>query len=101
ILPQNENLPQAWRVDLGPEWERIQETWLHTLGNLTLTGYNSEYSDRPFIEKRDMKGGFRESPLHLNKGLGSLDHWNEAAIQERAAQQASQAILAWLAPSLE
>ena len=44
----------AWQEALGTEWQRIQQTWLHTLGNLTLTGYNSEYSDRPFIEKRDM-----------------------------------------------
>jgi len=43
------------------EWERIQETWLHTLGNLTLTGYNPEYSDHPFAKKRDMDGGFKES----------------------------------------
>jgi uncharacterized protein DUF1524 len=46
ILPQNENLSAQWRTDLGPEWERIQKTYLHTLGNLTLTGYNPEYSDR-------------------------------------------------------
>lgn len=39
---------------------------LHTLGNLTRTGYNSEYSDRPFVEKRDMPGGFKQSPLVLN-----------------------------------
>src|SRR5207253_10880297 len=63
ILPQNENLSAKWREALGPEWKRIQETWLHTLGNLTLTGYNSEYSDRPFTEKRDMQKGFKESPL--------------------------------------
>jgi len=61
ILPQNEDLSAAWQSALGPDWERIRQTWLHTLGNLTLTGYNSEYSDRPFAEKRDMKGGFRES----------------------------------------
>ena len=54
IMPQNEALPAAWQTELGPEWQRVQETWLHTLGNLTLTGYNSEYSDRPFAEKRDM-----------------------------------------------
>src|SRR5213076_2566159 len=58
ILPQNENLPVQWKTELGPGWGRIQKTYLHTLGNLTLTGYNSEYSDRPFLEKRDMKGGF-------------------------------------------
>ena len=72
ILPQNENLSTTWREALGPEWQRVQETWLHTLGNLTLTGYNTEYSDRPFAEKRNMKGGFKESPLRVNEGLGAL-----------------------------
>ncbi|MBT8508718.1 hypothetical protein AZH53_09905 [Methanomicrobiaceae archaeon CYW5] len=100
ILPQNENLSPRWPEDLGPEWQRIQETYLHTLGNLTLTGYNSEYSDRPFAEKRDMEGGFRHSPIKLNTGLGSLDAWNEAAIQERAKRLAEQATEVWAAPSL-
>src|SRR5438445_3384571 len=54
ILPQNENLSSEWQAELGPEWERIQQTYLHTLGNLTLTGYNPELSDRPSVEKRDM-----------------------------------------------
>lgn len=72
ILPQNENMSDSWKSDLGPEWERIQKTYLHTLGNLTLTGYNSEYSDRPFSEKRDMPGGFAQSPLRLNESLRTL-----------------------------
>ena len=63
IMPQNEDLSAEWREALGEDWERVHETWLHTLGNLTLTGYNSEYSDHPFPKKRDMQGGFRESPL--------------------------------------
>ena len=88
ILPQNKNLSAAWREALNQEAPRVQETWLHTLGNLTLTGYNAEYSDRPFREKRDMKGGFKESPLRLNKDLGALDAWNEATIQQRAKQLA-------------
>src|SRR5690606_36550269 len=41
IMPHHEDLPAAWREALGPEWQRIHQTWLHTLGNLTLTGYNS------------------------------------------------------------
>ena len=57
ILPQNENLSPKWREALGPEWQRIQQTWLHTLGNLTLTGYNSEYSDHPF--QREARHGRR------------------------------------------
>jgi hypothetical protein len=56
ILPQNENLSKEWKEALGAEWERIRDTWLHTLGNLTLTSYNSEYSDRPFVEKRPHRG---------------------------------------------
>ena len=48
-MPQNENLLTAWREALGSEWQQVQERWLHTLGNLTLTGYNSEYSDRSFL----------------------------------------------------
>src|SRR5690625_125491 len=55
ILPQNENLSAKWREALGSDWQRVQESWLHSLGNLTLTGYNAEYSDRPFAEKRDMQ----------------------------------------------
>ena len=100
ILPQNENLSQAWREALGPDWKRVQETWLHTLGNLTLTGYNAEYSDRPFPEKRDMPGGFRESPLHLNQGLAQVEVWNEEAIRQRADRLARQAVKVWPAPSL-
>lgn len=100
ILPQNENLSAEWRRCLGPEWERIQQTWLHTIGNLTLTGYNSEYSDHPFTTKRDMKGGFRESPLRLNAGLGQLEEWNEQAIQDRAVRLATVALEVWSLPKL-
>jgi predicted transport protein len=100
ILPQNENLSAVWREALGPDWQRVHETWLHTLGNLTLTGYNAEYSDRPFAEKRDMKGGFKESPLRLNEGLGALDMWNEAAIQSRAQRLADLAASVWVRPSI-
>lgn len=100
ILPQNENLSAKWRAALGPEWQRVQGTWLHTLGNLTLTGYNAEYSDRPFAEKRDMPGGFEESPLRLNEGLGALDTWGEAAIQARANQLAEKAAKVWAPPAL-
>ncbi|MGB3516421.1 MAG: DUF1524 domain-containing protein [Elainellaceae cyanobacterium] len=100
ILPQNENLSQPWQEALGPEWQRIQQTWLHTLGNLTLTGYNPEYSDRPFPNKRDIPGGFKESPLKLNAGLGQIEIWNEAAIQARADRLAELAVGVWKAPAI-
>ena len=72
----------------------------HTLGNLTLTGYNAEYSDRKFGDKRDMQGGFKESPLRLNECLGALDTWNEGAIKMRAKRLAEQAMQVWAAPAL-
>ncbi len=100
ILPQNPDLVAEWRGALGSEWQRVQEQWLHTLGNLTLTGYNSEYSDRPFPEKRDLEGGFKNSPLKLNEGLGSIERWDEAAIQARAARLATGALNVWRAPML-
>jgi len=101
IPPQNENLSAQWKADLGPEWQRIQKTYLHTLGNLTLTGYNSEYSDRPFADKRDMHGGFKESPLRLNQGLGNLEVWDEEAIRQRAGRLAEQVAKVWAAPALD
>ncbi len=100
ILPQNEHLSAGWRESLGPDWKRIQETWLHTLGNLTLTGYNSEYSDRTFAKKRDMKGGFKESPLRLNEGLGQYEEWTEETIKSRAAKLARKAKSVWPIPKL-
>ena len=100
IMPQNESLSAKWREELGSEWQQVQERWLHTLGNLTLTGYNSEYSDRPFAEKRDMQGGFRESPLRLNEGLRALETWDKDAILQRAEQLAAQAAKVWAPPLL-
>ena len=95
IMPQNEDLSAEWRSDLGTQWEQVHETWLHTLGNLTLTGYNSEYSDRPFAEKRDMEGGFRMSPLRLNEGIGSLERWDERAIRVRVTRLSDVAASVW------
>jgi hypothetical protein len=100
ILPQNDNLSAEWQAALGPQWEGVQQIWLHTLGNLTLTGYNSEYSDRPFPEKRAMVGGFKDSPLKLNEGLGQLEEWNEDAIRTRAGKLAELALDVWIAPTL-
>ena len=101
ILPQNPNLTTQWRDALGHDWRSVQEKWLHTLGNLTLTGYNPEYSDKEFQKKRDMSGGFRDSPLQLNTCLRQLNAWNESEIQSRANRLARMALEVWPAPHLE
>ena len=100
IMPQNPNLSEEWKQELGPEWKMIHETWLHTLGNLTLTGYNSEYSDRSFVEKRDMENGFKDSPIKLNQTLRNIDVWNEGAITERAKALSDIAVKVWESPKL-
>jgi uncharacterized protein with ParB-like and HNH nuclease domain/predicted transport protein len=100
ILPQNENLSPAWRAELGPEWQQVHSTYLHTIGNLTLTGYNSELSDRPFLEKRQLEGGFDESPLRLNATVAHHEHWNKDEILRRAQVLAEKAAHIWAAPAL-
>lgn len=95
ILPQTRNLSPAWRDMLGGNWPDVQERYLHTVGNLTLTGYNSEYGARPFNEKRDMEGGFKDSPLRLNRGLGTLERWDAGTIQQRGRELAERAVKVW------
>lgn len=118
IMPQNEALSAAWQADLGPEWHRIQQTWLHTLGNLTLTGYNSEYRDYPFIFKRDQVKnkdgdpvGFAHSPLRLNQQsfeidnqqftLSSVPKWTEGSIIARSNALSTKALSVWQPPKLD
>ena len=100
IMPQNKNLSSAWQADLGTGWQEVQKKYLHTIGNLTLTAYNSEMSDRSFMEKMNMPGGFKESALRLNRYVVSLNEWNEQHIQERAKELAKKAESIWPYPSL-
>lgn len=93
ILPQNKNLSKEWKEMLGENWESIQKKYLHTIGNLTLTGYNPELSDKPFLEKRNMSGGFKDSPIRLNNDLATLDQWNEEEILKRGNSLAEKAMI--------
>ena len=95
VMPQNEDLRPEWRAMLGADWKKVQEVWLHRLGNLTLTGYNSTYSDRPFVEKKTIAGGFNESPLRLNKPLREQSVWNAEAIEKRGKDLAEKALAVW------
>ena len=102
IMPQTDKLDPQWLRDLGNDWKFVQATYLHTLGNLTLTRYNSQYGARPFVEKRDLpEVGFASSPLNLNQGLGTLDRWDLAAIQHRAARLTRRALEVWPLPVVD
>lgn len=100
IMPQGEPLSPRWQNDLGTDWKRIHQEYIHSIGNLTLTGYNSEYSNKPFLSKRDMKGGFRESPLRLNSGLGQIMVWNEEEILKRTERLVGYALKVWPLPQV-
>jgi len=105
ILPQFNNdaegISDVWRRELGDDWKNVWEKYRHTLGNLTLTGYNSEYSNHSFGEKCNMEGGFVHSPLRLNKNIGTESKWNKESIERRAADLADKAILVWRTPALD
>lgn len=101
IMPQSSNLKDEWKTMLGPNWREIQKTYLHTIGNLTLTAYNSEMSDNPFMIKMEMEGGFKESALWLNAYLVKLTEWNEQRIKERAALLSDKAKQIWQYPDLK
>ncbi|MCQ2825888.1 DUF262 and DUF1524 domain-containing protein [Helicobacter pylori] len=99
IMPQT--LEPEWEKDLGENFKAIHEKYLHTIGNLTLTGYNSEYSNKPFKEKRDMENGFKQSPLRLNQSLKDLESFGEKEIEKRANDLADWALKIWTYPILE
>jgi uncharacterized protein with ParB-like and HNH nuclease domain/predicted transport protein len=100
IMPQNENLSDEWKKELGEKWREVHDKYLHTIGNLTLTGYNPELSDKSFKEKRDMEGGFADSPIRLNGSLAKLGHWNEKEILNRANILSDLAVQIWGFPEL-
>ena len=98
ILPQNPHLSEQWRDELGPTiWQETQKEYVHTIGNLTLTAYNSEMSDHPFHE---VEVGLAYSPLHLNAGLGQVARWNAEAIELRAQRLVERAFQIWGLPEL-
>ena len=85
IMPQNKNLSSAWQKMLGQDnWKETQEKYLHTLGNLSLTGYNSEYSDLPFKEKKLKIEEVSTKVVILNSDIKSTDVWNADVIEKRA-----------------
>jgi len=97
IMPQNEKPPAPWKKMLGPSWRRDHDVWLHRLGNLTLTGYNSTYQDRPFEEKKTIPGGFNESAVRLNKYVREQTRWTPKEIEKRGEKLADSALEIWRA----
>ena len=86
IMPQSIGGVLEWQQMLGDDWQAIHESWLHRLGNLTLTAYNSRYSNRPFAQKKAIKGGFEQSAVRLNEYVRQKDRWTTSAMEERVTR---------------
>ncbi len=96
IMPQH--LTPQWIEELGDDYEDIHETWLHRLANLTLTAYNSKYSNNSFADKRDMDKGYRQSGLRMNTWIANQNQWTLSELETRSNIMASRALTIWPAP---
>ena len=88
IMPQNKNLSMSWQKMLGGNWQSVHEKYLHTLGNLTLTGYNSELGDKPFEKKKEK---LEETITHiavLYSDVKDKSEWNSVNMEKRAKRLA-------------
>lgn len=99
IMPQT--LTEEWEKDLGENFKEIHDKYLHTIGNLTKTGYNDKYSNKSFQEKKGMEKDFKNSPLRLNQGLRDLESFGEEEIKKRANDLADLALKIWTYPKLD
>ena len=97
IMPQT--LSDKWKAALGDEWERIHQQYLHTMANLTLTGYNSQYSNLSFLEKRNMEKGFKDSAFRLNNYVKTCGQWTETELKQRQQDLLGVFLRLWPMPS--
>ncbi|MGO0906895.1 DUF262 domain-containing protein [Clostridioides difficile] len=96
IMPQT--LTNKWKELLGENYKEIHDKYLHTIGNLTLTGYNSKLSNKTFEEKKEMESGFKDSRLYLNKYISYIDKWDEEEIKNRTKILLKRALVIWEYP---
>ena len=89
-MPQNKNLSTAWQKMLGANWSEDRDRWLNTIGNLTLTGYNSELGDKPFLTKKAMIEEKQTKVVILYQDVQDKDEWNATTIQDRGKRLSSE-----------
>ena len=99
IMPQT--LTPAWKDALGPDAEEIHETWLNRIGNLTVTGYNSSYSNASFERKKSMEDGFDATPYRLNDMVKSTETWGVEQMRDRTEAFTDAALQYWKSPTTD
>ncbi len=97
IMPQH--LTPVWQKELGDDYEQIHELWLHRMANLTLTAYNSKYSNSSFTEKKTMQNGFDDSGIRMNTWIAKKDKWTLKEIEERNEHLMGRALMIWVRPT--
>jgi uncharacterized protein with ParB-like and HNH nuclease domain len=90
VMPQT--LTPEWIKELGSDALDHHARLLHTIGNLTLTAYNPDLSNKPYSEKRTVLNG---SHFELNRYFADVEHWTPAAIEARGEAIAKRALTIW------
>ena len=93
IMPQT--LSNDWKRELGPDYELIHEEWVNKLANLTLTAYNSRYSNSSFIKKRNMENGFSDSGIRMNQKIANCKKWTLEELKARNEYLIDRALNIW------
>ncbi len=93
IMPQT--LTPQWQIELGKKYNEIYTKYLHTVGNLTISGYNSELSNKSFSEKKEI---FKDSNISICRGICDFQTWNDVSITERGKQLFDEALKIWQLP---
>ncbi|MCF0260904.1 MAG: DUF4268 domain-containing protein [Erysipelotrichaceae bacterium] len=96
VMPQKLN--PEWEKSLGENWKEIHQNWVHRLANLTLTAYNSRYSNASFEDKKEMDNGFHSSGIRLNKWISEQPDWQEEQLVARSRLLAERAKEIWPYP---
>ena len=78
-MPQK--LTTKWKIELGDKSNEVYEKYLHNIGNLTLSGYNSELSNKSFVEKKEL---IKTSGIKLNQYFTDVNNWDKEQIEKRA-----------------
>ena len=109
VMPQtigDDSFGRAWQAMLGPDWEVVHERWLHTLGNLTVTRYNSNMSNRPFVNPspgatKDKRTWLGESHFEMNRRISANSVWTAEEIEHRGIDMAERGLRLWPLPDGE
>lgn len=96
IMPQH--LTPVWVKDLGEDYLQIHGTWLHRMANLTLTAYNSKYSNSSFTDKKTMKDGYLQSGIRMNQRIAQKEKWGLTEMEDRSQYLIKQALEIWPTP---